>query len=287
MVSFLATGQYIAQVAILDSTGYPMGTLITPDSPTPGTVYTPYLIPSVVDYTAPTPTSDEASSRAGMKLRGRVDLGVTDHGIGTLQMSELDDVFDALVMKTVIDVTTATNIRHRAANSLRIATRRFLLMLSQAAVTSDSVVKYNTFYLTNVWFRSPRQSSNAASGVNPNNRSYEVMIRTNTRLPWGQLYSANSVAVTGNADTEGGLYASAPVALATYVDDGSATSFTFPYLPDSSENAGADNIFFKNGATAHASVSAFSVSTGVVTNTAGSSGDKWVVLAPSTALLSA
>jgi hypothetical protein len=56
-----------------------------------------------------------------------------------------------------------------------------------------------------------------------------------------------------------------------------------PYAPDSTEHAGAINIFFQEGTIAHDQVSNISGST--ITKTAQDAADRWVVWVSSTAAL--
>lgn len=283
MASDLVSGFYLAQIAILDSNNYPMGTLTTPDSPVNGTVYSPYVIPAVVEYREPTPTYVEASSYAGMKHRGRRSHGVSDFGVGQLILSEFDDTFDALVMEYTVDTTLASSLRITARNAQRVQSRRFALWLTGGATDSNSTPNFITFCLGNVYFNRQGVNLSQGGGQNPNNLTYDIVQNVSTRSPLGQLYSASALAVDGNADTMVAIRAAQPVTFTTYVDDGSATSIVVPYAPYYTEHAGAYNIFTKNGSTNHSNVSGISSAT--LTVTAGTAADKWVIATPSAAVL--
>jgi hypothetical protein len=283
MASDLISGFYLAQIAILDDNNYPMGTLLTPNSPVNGTVYSPYIIPSVVEYRAPTPTYVEATSYAAMKQRGRRSHGVSDFGIGQLIVSEDDDIFDALVMEYLVDTTLASGLRITARNAQRVQTRRFTLWLTGGATDVNSTPNFKTFALANVYFNKQGMTLGQGGGQNPNNITYDIVQNVSARSPLGQLYSASALGVDGNADTEIGIRAAAPVTFATYVDDGAGTSVVLPYAPLSTEHAGVTNIFTKNGVTNHAGVGGISSAT--LTVTAGTAADKWVIATPSLAPL--
>lgn len=286
MTSRLVTGFYLMQVAILDSENYPMGTLVTPNSPVNGTVYSPLVVEAPVEFAPPSPTYADAFSYAGQKLRGRRPFGATDYGIGTITLSEFDDVFDALVMGYTLDTATATAARIRATNAGRIQQRRFMVALTGGAVPEDSAVMYETTVLLNVYFQRQPFGMNQGTGQNPNNVTYNVYANTSNRTPWGQLLSAATVAVDGDSDTEFGFYHDAPYMFTTYVDDGSATSFTLPYTPSYTEVAGASNIFYKEGVDNKAQVSAINGTGNKTVNiTAGTAADKWVIWFPSAGAL--
>ena len=279
----LVAGFYLAQLAVLDSSGYPMGTLVTPDSPTNGTVYSPYVIPTIVEYREATPTYVEASSYAMMKHRGRRSMGASDFGVGQLVFSEFDPTFDALAMEYTVDTTLASSLSIVARNANRVQSRRFALWLTAGYTPSDSSPQFITFCLGNVYFNRQGAGVTQSGGQNANNRTYDIVQNTSLRSPLGQLYSASALSVDGNADTEIAIIAAQPETLSTYVDDGSATSVIVPYAPYYTEHAGAYNIFTKNGSTAHASVGGISGST--LTITAGTAADKWVFAIPSAAVL--
>lgn len=283
MASYLHSGAYLLQIAILDSNLYPMGTLVTPDSPSAGTEYNPLVVEAFVEWQDANPTYENAYSRAGNKLRGRRQIGATDYGVATLTLSEDDDVFEALVLGFTLDTTTATNARIRSANASRVQQRNFMVAMTTGATGENSAIKYDTIVVLNCYFEKATQGINQTSGPNPNNKQYNMYINAGTRAPWGQLLSAATVAPDGDADTLFKLSHTYPYMFMTYVDNNSDTTFTLPYTPASTEHAGADNIFFNNGTDLKAQVSGISGTT--VTITAQTSGSKWVVWFPSSAAL--
>lgn len=284
MTSRMLSGLYMGQIAILDEDDYPMGTLVTPDAPTHGTVYSPYVFFAVVEANFGNPTSENAQSYAGMSLRGRRPLGTTDYGVGTLTMSEMDDVFDALVMGYTLDATTATSARIRAKNAKRLQQRRFMVALTAGATPVNSANDFETIVLLNVYFDNAQYGVNQSGGTNPNNVTYNMYVNASTRAPWGQLLSAATVAVDGDADTEMALNHADPYLFTTYVDDNSSATFTLPYSPSQTEVAGAHNIIFKEGVESKAQVSAINGTGNKTVNiTAGADFARWVLWFPSTA----
>lgn len=284
--SRLLYGQWVAQIARLDSNNYPVGTLASPDSPTHATSYNPYVIPALVSYAPASDTYQEVSSYANMKLRGKVALPLTDFGIGTLTLSELDDVFDPLVMGYANDVATATSLRIRARNSGRKTPRRFILMLTRASVDTNNVISYETIFYMNIMFRSGSLGTSQTVNQNPDPLAYSIIPAKSSRMPWGKVFtSTTNLVVDGNADSEISIQAPAPMMLSTWIDDSSTTTVVMPFAPDSNDHSGLTNIIYKQGIDNKANVSSLSGSTWTVTP--GTDFDKWVFLCPSTALLTA
>lgn len=283
--SRLLYGQWLAQVWRLDANNYPKGTLTNPDAPVAGTVYAPYVIPAVVSYQAANDTFAEVSSYANMQLRSKVQIGLTDFAVDTLTLSELDDVFDPLVMGYANDVATATSLRIRARNSGRKTPRRFGLALTRASVTKDNVISYETIVKMNVQFRrASGTSTSQTAGQNPDPLAYEVVKARSSRVPWGKVFTTSTnLVVDGNADDEISIQAPSPISIVSYVDDGSATAIVFPFTPDSGEHAGASNIIYTNGADGKANVGTLTGKSWAYTH--GSSGDIWVFAMPSADML--
>lgn len=282
MTSNLHTGAYVLQVALLNDNNYPMGQLVTPNSPVNGTSYNPLVVPSLVGFEAADDTSEEASSFGGQKKRGTRDLGVSELGDITITVSEFDDVFDALVLGYTVDTATAANLRMTSRNVNRTRPRKLLLGFTAAATPVNSTPNFATIFMWGT-LRRTALGSNQGTGRNPNNRVYTLKKFVSTRTPFGQLFSAAGVNPDGDSDDEYVITASAPMSLSTYVDDGSTTSLVMPYAPDSTEHAGATNLFFKNGTVNHTGVSGISSATATIT--AGSAADIWNTLVPSSAIL--
>lgn len=286
MTTRLQSGLYVLQIAILNDNDEPMGTLTTPNAPTFNTVYSPYLVPAPVSYTAAADTVDSVQSFAGQRLRGRRDLGASAFGDGTLELSEFDDVFDALVQGYTLDTTTATGLRIHAHNANRSLTRRFMLAFTAAATPSNGALNYDTIFTFGTLRRSAL-GTNQTTGKNPNNRSYTLTKVVISRTPWGQLFSNSTLAPSSGTDDEVGIYADAPITFSTWVSNGTASAWTLPYALEYSAAAafGSANIAALNGTASAQSIVGVSGGTAVLQNGVVTSGQKWFILGPSTAIL--
>lgn len=284
MTSRLQSGLYILQVAIIDDNDYPMGQLTTPNSPVNGTVYSPLLVVGAVSYTTAADTVENAYSFRSQKFGGNRDLGLSALGAGTLELAEYDDVFDPLVMGYARDAATATAEVITGHNANRGKARRLMLAFSPAATPANGLNNFDTIFTWGT-LRRGALGSNQATGRNPNNRQYTLTKFLSTRTPWGQLFSASTIAPDGNSDDEVVVYSDAPQEFCTYIDDASATTFAMPYALEYTEHAGARNKFYKNGVENKSSVT--SISSATVTRTASSAADKVVAMGPSLALLAA
>lgn len=288
MVSRLQSGTYTLQIAVVDSSDFPIGQLTTPDSPTHGTVYAPYVVPSVVSYTAADDTVETASSFGGQKVRGKRDLGTTELGDGTLELSEFDSDFDALVQGYAKDTTTGTGLEISGRNANRSRARRFMLAFTAAATPANSTPNYDTIFTWGT-LRRGALGTNQSSGRNPNNRVYTLTKHLSSRTPWGQLFSAANVAPNGNSDDETTIYADGPMEFFTVVRDGTASGYVAPYAFTYSAIAafGSANLLFMNGTASAQMPASFSGGTALIVGNAGTSGQKLLVMGPSQALLNA
>jgi hypothetical protein len=274
MTSFLVARSYLLQIVTLNTAGYPIGSFATPNSPVNGTVYPSYIVPGIVSFTPGQPTYEEVHSYAQETMRGRRDIGTTDYGIGQITLAEYDETVNKLSGGSLIDTSTATALSITAPNSNNKTPPRLGLVFTAGATPSDSSENFINILLSNVTLRRPYFGSNQGTGRNPNNLTLDVVISTSTRTLLGMLLSATALSVANDTDTEIRIYSPAPIVLSTYIDDGSAVTRLLPYTPYSTENAGATNIFTKQGVTAHAQVSNISGKT--VTFTAGTAANIWV-----------
>lgn len=283
MPSRLQNGVYTLQVAVCDSSDYPMGQLITPNSPVFGTVYSPYVVPAPVEYAVAADTIESAYSFAAQRQRGRRELGVSQLGDGTVTLAEFDSTFDALVGGGTLDTTSSAALEIATHNVNRSTPRRLMLGFTAAATPANSLTNYDTIWTWGT-LRRGALGVNQASGRNPNNRTYTLTKTLSTRTPWGQLFSQSTVNPNGSSDDEVVIYGDAPIMLATYVGDGTASAVTLPYAPEYA--TGASGLVYRNGtASAQAVGSITSVTLKLIAAGIGISGDKWVFGLPSVSLL--
>lgn len=288
MATRLQSGFYTCQIAIVDDNDFPVGTLTTPNSPTFNTVYSPYVVPAPVSYTAAEDTVEVAESYAAQDIRGRRDIGVSQLGSGTLELSEFDDIFDALVQGYTLDTTTGTGLRIAGHNVNRSTSRKFMLAMTPAATPSNGTPNFDTIFTWGTLRRGALGVSQQ-SGRNPNNRQYTLTKTLSTRTPWGQLYSQSTLAPSSNLDDEVTIYADAPIMFYTVVRNGTASGYVAPYAHSYTAAAtfGSANLLYMNGTATGQAVDSVSGGTALLLNGAGVSGQKLVVLGPSVALLNA
>lgn len=286
MTSRLQSGLYKLQIAVVDSNDYPVGQLTSPDAPANGTVYSPYVVPATVTYTAAQDTQETAQSYGNQQLRGRREMGVSELGDGTLELSEFDDQFDALVQGYILDTTTATAWRIAGHNVNRTQSLKFMLAFTSAATPANGTPNFDTTFTWGT-LRRGALGFNQQSGRNPNNRTYTLTKVLSTRTPWGQLYSNSTLAPASDKDDEATVYADAPLSFFTVVRDGTASGYVAPYALSYTAAAsfGSSNWLYMNGTATAQAVVNVSGGTALVLNGAGVSGQKMVVLAPSVDLL--
>ena len=272
-------GRYQLQLAFLDDDNYPMGTLTTPNSPSNATVYGAYLMESYVSVGAFTPTYNSYTYTVGERTKREVVTGVGGFGSFPLTLSTLDDTFLSYINGTSVNTSDATGWRGSNLNANQDSAPRLMLAISQQFNQDNGSDYYITHFYLNVNIRGGSPSSNAATGENPNPLEFTVTPSVSNRLPWGQLFSANSnMTAQDDTDLMYSLIANNPIQLTTYVDNAIATTYTLPYKPTSSDTGGATSLFFKEGADYSGSVSGVNTSTGVVTITAGTAADIHVAL---------
>lgn len=288
MTSRLQSGLYTLQIAIVDDNDFPMGQLTTPNSPVHGTVYSPYVVPAPVSYTSADDTVEEVNSFGGQRLRGNRNLGTSALGGGTLELSEFDDVFDALVQGYALDTTTGTGLRITARNANRATPRRFMLGFTAAATPANSTPNYDTIFTWGT-LRRGALGTNQQTGRNPNNRTYALTKYLSSRAPWGQLFSLATVAPNGGSDDEVAIYADATMEFFTVVRDGTASGYVAPYAFSYTAAAafGSANLLYMNGTATAQLVASMSGGTALLLGGAGVSGQKLLVMGPSQALLNA
>lgn len=276
----LVAGMYYVAIARRDSNGYPMGSLVTPDSPSNGTVYASYLVNHPVGYTPASPTRDVAGSHGGQKQGPQRDLGVSAYGTGTITLAHFDEGFHALVSGSLVDTTIMTAWNTTTQNVRNAALPQFILYVYLGFTTAAGAIEFLTTVYHNVQIQPVMPSGSQAGGSNPNPLAYTFVPNVSPRTGMGRLLSASSLSVTDNTDMMTQYRYSAPIYVVTYVDDNSTGSYIFPYRPVSSDATGAaSNSISKDGVTQ--AVTSVSTTTGVVTQiAAGAAATKWVTALP-------
>lgn len=273
-------GFYHAQIAFRDSAGYPMGADSSPNTVAVGETKHAYKLTGPVAATAPQVTREIATFRGGQVIQGQRAMGVSDFGTFELTLSAFDETFNAYISGSTVDVTTVTDLAQYAPNSLNPALPQFILLLTMGFQDTSGANKYTTYVYPNVQISPAIPGATQDGGENPGALTYTVTPSASTRAASGHLFSAMGLGVTDNKEIVYAIRYDYPVSITTYIQETAATSFVLGYRPISTEHAGAINSFTTNGVTTHANVSGVDGTTGAVTITAATAGDKWVALYP-------
>jgi len=273
---FIAGG-FHAQIAMRNSAGYPMGDDPTPNTVANGDIKHAYKIKGFVSVDAPAITRETAVRRAGQKVLGTKQLGTSNIAPFNLTLSDFDQTFHNLVSGATADTTLATNMLVTSFNSQKATLPQCILIINAGFQDDNGLDCFENIFYHNVTISPTVPTVSQSGGENPNALVYTVTPTTSLRAGWGSLFTATTLALEENADIVSFIRSADPLALTTYIDDGVDTSIPVGYRPTSSDHAGADNIFLKNGVTSHAQVSGFSTTTGATTHTAGTAGDIWTI----------
>lgn len=273
-------GLFHAWVATRDSNGYPMGSLLTPDSPVQNTVYDAYYLADPVETTVPEATVDIATFRTGLTIKGQRTMGVSDFGSFTLTLGTYDETFNNIVGGSAVDESTASALNITSPNMANANYRQLFLGLSIGFQNTSGTNQFITQMWSNVQIAPVIPSGGQDSGVNPRPLAYTVTPSLSTRTATGLLYSATSLSVQNDKDVMIQINYTSPVTIATWADNASATTITTAYLPVSAAVDGSVNIFTDQGVEDSGNVSAFSITTAATTHTAADAGDIRVVTYP-------
>lgn len=254
----------------VNSNGYPMGDLATPDSPVNGTTYHAYRARSFVGMTMPTPTRSLATFFGGQRFLGQIDLGVTDFGTGELTLSKFEEAFVEMIADTNLDEATVTDWAMISPNENNPNLPTIGLMGSTKVRLDTGALSWVHVILPNVQIRPAPVGISTSDGQNPNNLVYGLVPTLATRLHTGHLFSATTMNVFNNEAVSYVVRYNSRFQMSTHVKDAtmaaSGASFTLGYRPTSSAT-GTPNCFRDNGATE--TPSSVSTTTGAVVIAAG------------------
>lgn len=281
MVQGLIGTYKYSQFAFRDSSGYPKGVDSTPDAVSNGTVLNAYLYDKGIDISGMSVTYDTRQGQGGGKIWVKRVSGVSDVGDITLNMSAYDTTLDGYFKGQTPDATTNTNMIISSRNVNKLTLPAFVSVHAFEFDNADGSAMWLNRVILNGQFKQVSGiGSGQGSGTNPNPLTYECTPNKSSRAPWGQLLSANTnLDVADDSDYELWIYSRYPLALATYIDDGAASSFAVAYKVATGEDK-ADCLIFKNGSTAQSAVSGITNATGAFAITAGTAADIWCVLYP-------
>jgi len=281
-MAFTAASGYIAgafhvQYGFRNSNGYCIGNDTTPDSSTvPQTSHMQYL-GTITSFTAPTPTVEKAMFQGGQKMRGSIVLGVTDMGTASFELADHNEVFQAYIKGATVDVTTNTEWASTPANVGQVDFPRMVVMIAgkfQHATDLSTYWMNWVFHNVEISVTTPPGTSQAG-GVNPNPTGYTMDLSDSARngLTGRPFSSSSGLYVVDGTDAWTMIRTRYPLALTTFVADGTELGYTVGYRPVYDDATGAaQNSMSLNGVTDAAT--SISTTTGAVIYTpAGTTGD--------------
>lgn len=268
----------------VNSSGIATGQL-DPDSPgSPPLTSHAYEIHGPITATLPEPEFARFDFRGGGKFEGAADGGLQTIGTGELQVSQMDAALDALLQGGLVDTSSLVGATISSPNSLNPSPRQVGLMLigrkqSRLNASAGSNKYVHIIYpLVQMRKRTPGLTQEA--GVNPSPIRLTFQPAVATKFPNGIPFGANQ-GWQGYSEFHYRMTADKPYALTSWLQDGSAVTFTLGYLPTSNVVTGGINYNWvaRNGAAV--APTSINTTTGVVTmSAAGTSGQYTVVMYP-------
>jgi hypothetical protein len=282
MVQDFQYGAYEIQIGFRDSSGYVMGTQTSPDSVAQGTTTSLYRLPSLVSFQPAKPSYEIATNRGGQKILNQASMGISDLGTAQLVLSEHDTTFHAYVSGSSIESTTPSGWYQGGTNVNKSVLPSLFMVVSAQVNTRTGTGgttsrRWKHWILPNVQIRPTYPETTQGGGVNPNPLTYELVPSTSTRTLSGYLLSSTTMALDDDSDSMLFINSANRISATTYVEAASpAGTFILGYRPLTNQATTSDKTMTKNGATA--SITTLSATTGVVTMTPGSAGDKFVLV---------
>lgn len=273
-------GFYHALFAMRDSSGYPMGQLATPNSPTQDTEYSALVLSFPISYTPSLPTLETTSEKGGGKVRKKKITGVSDFSDGTLSLSSSSDALEAMISGSTVDTSTVAGWTQIGDNANKIPVPSLMVILIGKTELDDGTEKYVNIVLPNVQLkRTGGGGLTQDGGENPNPVEYTMTASNASRGADGRLFSASGMNLQDDQDIGYRLYTDNPLMLTTYIDDNSTGGATLPYVMSAATPVTGDdapNSSTTNGVTA--AVTSYNAASGAVAFTAAAAGAKWVFL---------
>jgi len=291
MTSSAQYGMYVVQIATRNSSGYPTGTQTSPNTVAADTKMTPMVLDTGISFTPPAPTYSTFTERGGQQILSQASMGVSEFGTATLELTAFNDAFHALITSSVVDTGTPTGWRQVGVNINNIAPLDFVVMLSMKVQARASIggaisTKWSHWIMPNCQIRPAMPAGSQNDGVNPNPLSYEIVPNTSNRAAiTGELFSATAMALTGNSDSVYRIESDNRIHFMSYTGTGSANpeTWTPAYLPLTSHATTSDKQLTEIGVAD--AITAFSITTGVLTTATASVANNMYVLAYETAFV--
>ncbi len=256
---------------------YSFGQIADPGNPGTNVTSHAYLVDNPVEVTLPEFSFERAVFRGGGQFLGSITIGLADVPEIPMVFSDIDDTLIQLSGGGASDTTTVSGFEISGMNELNPDPNDIGVFLTSKfhsrASGSDGELKYRTLYMRGqLRFSQPPLSH--AGGENPSPMRATFFPKVVSKFPNGVSFGANQ-SFYKNKAVMVQIVSDRPIAMTTYIADGTATSFTAAYKPWKSTVTGGntDNFTTKNGvATAMSSIN---TSTGVFTlSSAGSAADK-------------
>ena len=275
-------GFYHAQFSLRDPNGYPVGTataVLDPSNIANGTTSHAHKLIAPVEVTGLSLGREIATFRGGQQILGKRQLGVNEIGTFDLTLSAFDEAFHALITGSAVDSTIASSNTVTTPNVGEGDPPQGVLLLTMGFQTTAGVNKFVTYAYHNVQISEAEVGGGSQNGgENPNPMRYVVTASLSDRTFFGLPYSATTLGATGNSDLLVRYVTAKPIALTYHQPSASGTTFTVGYRPFVSEHAGARNVFTKDGAQGHTDVSGVNTSTGAITISSATGGEKYVAV---------
>lgn len=267
------------QIAKRNIAGYMVGTVPDADTIANGVTSSAHVISGLRTLTHPEKTVVRAFDKGDNKVYGQMYLGVDDYGEGNFEMGAEDEIADALIKNSAVDVTLATDMAVVAGNESEVDPPAMFIAAATRKQLHDGSFWYDNQIYGNSQINRPRPANiSQQGGESPNPLTYNFVPSLTTRLITGHLYSATTLSVLENEDTYTKIRSKYPLAFTFFKGDAADTTIQLPYLPVYAGATGAaQNIVTKNGVTT--AVTSISITTGIVTlAAAGTAGDIFLVI---------
>jgi hypothetical protein len=260
-------------VARRSDAGYPLGASLT-STPVNDTLYSALKhYGGYVDIESGAFTESIAQLLQGNTIKAQSSFGIRSFESFNMTLGSLDPAFWAVTQGIAADATTNEGFISLGENLGQSVLPNLFIGAGTQFVDIGGNAYYATMIYQNAQTRIQFPGANQNDGVNPN-----PVVATVTPSKSSRDITGESISDTHKYAFRRLLISRYPVHVATFISDGSETTFTLPYLPVySTANGEDDNIITRNGATL--AVTSVNTSTGVVTmSAAGTAGDVNVVV---------
>lgn len=259
-------GLAYAQVALVGTNGRAYG-LVGPSQPS-DSVAGAYLIDDPISGELPIPDRTTIDFTGGDRWLGSYQYGITSLGSFTLGAADIDATLIAAVTGSKVDQTSNQKWTVYAENVLADRLPQVTVLLTFRIQSRESGTDGGDFFITYVIPRAwmaPKGVSGAPSFQGKGQYSFQITPTAGGAWPIGVPFSTANQGWQNNKTPVFAIISDNPIGLASYIADGTETTFTAPYLPVTSTvaSSNAGNLHALNGA--FAALSSVNTTTGLVT----------------------